>query len=91
MDSGPAAIRHLPAVGVDHRLGDGVTADTVDRVTDVLFGGDDDAEGKQNDDRDRVVKLEDIVVDLDAACLEQRLQATKNVEHYLGGGVVTTV
>ena len=73
---------HSPTVGVDDRLWHRITTDTVDWIAHILFGSDDNTKGKQQDDGDRVVQLEDIVVNLNAAGLEQRLQATEHVEHY---------
>lgn len=61
--------QNLPAVGVDKRLWDCITANAVNWIADILLGGDDDAEGKQNDDRYGVVQLENGIVNLNAAGL----------------------
>lgn len=75
----------LPTVGVDDGLWNGIASQAINWIAHILFGGDDDAESEQEDDRDRVVELEDVVVYLDPAGLEQRLQTAKHVEHYACG------
>ena len=66
-----------PAVSVQHVLGDVLGVDTVDRVPDVLPGGDDQREGEEEGDGGGVVQAEDAGVRGDSVLLDKALQTTK--------------
>ena len=70
-----------PAVSVQHVLGDVFGVDTVDRVPDVLPGGDDQREGEEEGDGGAVVKPEYAGVDGDVVRFDQTFQSSEYFQH----------
>ena len=70
-----------PAVRVEHIFGDVFGMNTVDGVTHILPGGDNERKGQQAHDGEGIVQPKDSAVNVHMADLDQVFEATEHVYH----------
>lgn len=73
-----------PTVSVDHVLRDFLGVDTIDGVSDVLAGCDDETEGEEDHHRNGVVETEHGGVDVDVGDFDEVLEAAEDIQHLAG-------
>lgn len=71
-----------PAVCVENVLGQVLAVYAVDRVADVLAGGDDQGERDQYNHREAVVQSKDSAVGVDVRDFNEALETTEYVQHF---------
>lgn len=70
-----------PTISIEYVFRYILGVDTVNGVSDILPGGDDETEGDEDDHGDGVMQPEDRGVNVDVADFDQVLQATEYVQH----------
>ena len=76
-----------PAVGVEHIFGNVFGVNTINGIADILTRCNDQREGHQNHNGDRVVQTKYRRIGFDVIHLDQVLETPKNIQHFRAGPV----